>query len=167
MFSYPGKPHANGTRWMYQFPAYPWLNFCQYAAAGQYDRAESSLEVISELFERNEASLAPRYTAILSVQAAAEAAIAAPTGSLFDRVILAQLVEVQRDHLIQARNAIRSPGRSEHSGGYTRTGTRSSQGRRKALMLAKRLFEDVRPFASSLPGLAIANRYLDALEHQR
>ena len=167
MFSYPGKPHANGTRWMYQFPAYPWLNFCQYAAAGQYDRAESSLEVISELFERNEASLAPRYTAILSVQAAAEAAIAAPTGSLFDRVILAQLVEVQRDHLIQARTrSVRRADLSTLAGILELERGRAKEGE-KRLMLAKRLFEDVRPFASSLPGLAIANRYLDALEHQR
>jgi hypothetical protein len=105
--------------------------------------------------------------AILNVQTAADAAIAAPTGSLFDRVILAQLVEVQRDHLIQARTrSVRRADLSTLAGILELERGRAKEGE-KRLMLAKRLFEDVRPFASSLPGLAIANRYLDALEHQR
>ena len=103
IFSYPGKPHANGMQWAYQFPAYPWLNFCQYVASGQYDRAEASLEVISELFERNEAALTSRYTAFLAAQAAAEVAIAMQTRSLFNRLIVAQLVEGHRERFLHAR----------------------------------------------------------------
>jgi hypothetical protein len=80
-----------GTRWSYAFPAYDWFDFCQSAAAGNYDRAALVLEHIRSSMKVQEdrflAPLSARLVGPLMLEVGAGAAPGAIALRLEGRVL--------------------------------------------------------------------------------
>ncbi|HEY3789680.1 MAG TPA: hypothetical protein VGL71_12540, partial [Urbifossiella sp.] len=62
----------NGRSWSYGLPAYHWYDFCQCAAAGQYERAEAALERLLARLAREERNGAAPLNALLAFQVIGE-----------------------------------------------------------------------------------------------
>jgi tetratricopeptide (TPR) repeat protein len=162
-----GMPHPDGHRWAYRFPSFAWHSLRLALGSGQYERARTLLDDLCDEYEQEERILRPVKTIEVAVTVAAEIGLVAPPNGVFNRLWMAQAREARSEvwrhtHLLSVHRAdlLTISGVLE-----LERGDRESA--RSRLAAARTLYESKRPLAPALPGLALATRYLEAIDAQR
>jgi hypothetical protein len=75
----------SGMRWSYTLPAYEWFDFCQAAAAGNYDRAALVLASIRESMKLSEDRFLAQQRAALAARLVADLGTATMPGAIASR----------------------------------------------------------------------------------
>jgi hypothetical protein len=169
----PGYPHPDGKRWTYQFPAYEWYNFCQFAASGRYNMALTSLDVIREFFARQTQSALPRLAGNLNANVVAELGLAGPGGlpgpigfnipRYLTAQTVAQLTRAYYENFflgVFRADLTTLVGLLELERGHT-------AGEAAEFENAQRMYREARPLAPATPGMPLVTQYLEAIRRNR
>lgn len=164
-YAFPGG-EKDGRAWGYRLPAYDWFDFCQCAAAGRYDRAAIALDRIHARLRQESAGLGPRAVVTLAAKVVSEAGLAAPPGSVRDRLLIGFERQVLAE--LVRENGLRAAERADLFvlGGLLRLERGAPAAAADAFATAAAEYERAKDIAPALPGRPLAVRYLDAIRKQ-
>lgn len=153
----------NGKPWRYAIPAYNWLDFCQCAAAGRYDRAQLALERLREQIGQVEALIAPQELGFYLRTAMFELGPGAAPASLLLRVPAVDQRETWTARHGETRFLASVRGDLHVLGGILHLERGAASAAESEFRVALACYDTNAAATSVYPGRPLAVRYREAL----
>lgn len=161
----PGKPGAQ--RWPYQFPRYLWLDLCQRAAAGDYDRAQAALDQLIAWLDAvqraNEPLLRLHVHQIIAIELGS---LAPPWGSWY-WLDSTRRRGLRSDRLAEVRFLLTVRGDLHTLAGVLELERGNPLAAAERFETALRLYESARDVVLKPAGEPLATRYAEMIRRHR